>query len=153
MKTGAILVSTLALMLGGCAAIVSGSHQEVTVNTTPAGADCSLDRDGISVGRIQGAPAATTIEKTKADLKIVCNKEGYQEATYIEKSGLDGWVFGNILIGGLIGLGIDMASGSWNKYDSPVNVTLVQATAATVATPAPNNAGSSTAPAPGKPGM
>lgn len=39
-------------------------------------------------------------------------------------SGSAGATFGNIVAGGLIGWGIDSASGSDNKYDSPVNMTL-----------------------------
>jgi hypothetical protein len=151
METGAkrAIGAIAILALGGCAAVVDGGHQEITVNTTPAGADCSLERNGVSVGRIQGAPSAVTIEKSKEDLTVVCKKDGYQEATYLDKSGLDGWIFGNILIGGLIGIGIDMASGSWNQYDSPVNVTLlpVAAKEGAVTPPPPPQAAE-----PGKPG-
>jgi len=43
---------------------------------------------------------------------------------YLNHSGAAGATFGNIVAGGLIGWGVDSATGSDNKYDSPVNITL-----------------------------
>jgi hypothetical protein len=96
------------------------------VNTNPAGAACSLNRQGSSIARIEPTPGAATIKKTKYDITIVCNKEGFQEATYLNHSGAAGATFGNIVLGGGIGWAIDSASGADNKYDTPVNLTLVR---------------------------
>jgi hypothetical protein len=52
-------------------------------------------------------------------------KSGYQMATYYNHSGAAGATFGNIILGGGIGWAIDSATGSDNKYESPVNITLV----------------------------
>jgi hypothetical protein len=119
-----ILGLAAALMLGGCAAIVTGSHQELAINTTPAGADCAIERDGASIGKIQSTPGTAMIERTKADLTIVCRKAGYQQASSVVKSGLEPWTYGNLVLGHVVGVGVDMASGSWNKYQSPTNLTL-----------------------------
>ena len=77
------------------------------------------------IGQIASTPAGVTIRKTKYDILIKCNKAGYQEASYFNKSGAAGATFGNIVLGGGIGWAIDSASGSDNKYDSPVNISLV----------------------------
>lgn len=111
--------------ISACSSIVEGTSQEITVNTTPAGANCSLNREGISIARIEPTPGAATIKKTKHDITIVCNKKGYQEATYLNHSGAAGATVGNIILGGGIGWAIDSASGADNKYDTPVNITLV----------------------------
>jgi hypothetical protein len=94
------------------------------VNTNPAGADCALNREGTTIAHVAPTPGATTIKMTKHDITIVCTKEGFQEATYLNHSGAAGATFGNIVLGGGIGWAIDSASGSDNKYDSPVNITL-----------------------------
>jgi len=76
------------------------------------------------IGTVSPTPGGILIEKTKYDIIIKCNKDGYQEATYFNKSGSAAATFGNIVLGGGIGWAIDSASGSDNKYDSPVNITL-----------------------------
>jgi hypothetical protein len=112
-------------LLGGCASIVEGTNQQIAVNTNPAGADCGLYRKGLRIGTITQAPGSTLVNKTKNDIWIVCVKPGYQAATYLNHSGIAGGTFGNIIAGGGIGWAIDSASGADNKYDSPVNMSLV----------------------------
>ncbi len=119
----------MALMFASaCASIIEGSSQEIAVNTNPAGANCALNRQGITIGRVSPTPGAVTIKKTKHDLIIVCAKSGFHEDTYFNNSDSAGATFGNIILGGGIGWAIDSASGSDNKYTSPVNVTLVPLT-------------------------
>jgi hypothetical protein len=130
-KSGEIImlkqIGTLpvAALLCGCSSIIEGTSQEIMVNTNPAGAKCSLQRQGESIARIDPTPGATTIKKTKYDITILCDKEGYQQATYLNHSGAAGATFGNIILGGGIGWAVDSAAGADNKYDTPVNITLV----------------------------
>jgi hypothetical protein len=111
--------------VSACSSIIEGTSQEIMVNTNPSGADCSLERQGLSIARIDPTPGAATIKKTKYDITIYCNKDGYQEASYLNHSGAAGATFGNIVLGGGIGWAVDSAAGADNKYDSPVNITLV----------------------------
>lgn len=120
-----VTVATMIAATAGCSSIVEGTSQEITVNTTPAGANCSLEREGISIARIDPTPGAATIKKTKYDITVRCTKPGYQEATFLNHSGAAGATVGNIIAGGGIGWAIDSASGADNKYDTPVNITLV----------------------------
>lgn len=119
-----LLVSAMVLALSGCSSIVEGTSQEIVINTNPPGANCSLMREGVSIGRVDPTPGAVTVKKTKNDMNIVCNKKGYNEATYFNKSDVAGATVGNILLGGGIGWAIDSASGADNKYTSPVNITM-----------------------------
>lgn len=122
-----MLVAT-GVFSSGCATIFEGKSQQIVVNTNPTGADCGLYRQSLRIGTIQNAPGSTLIEKNKYDIWIVCAKAGYQQATYFNHSGVAGAtvadVLGGIVTGG-IAWGIDSASGADNKYDSPVNMTLV----------------------------
>ena len=115
---------TLLSALAGCSSVIEGTSQEIIVNTNPTGSQCALLRQGIAIANVDPTPGSATIKKTKYDITIVCNKQGYQEATYINHSGAAGATFGNIVLGGGIGWAIDSASGADNKYDSPVNITL-----------------------------
>lgn len=133
------LTATFAIFsLSACSSIIEGTSQEITVNTNPAGANCALEREGTVIARVSQTPASATVKKTKHDITIRCSKDGFQEATFLNKSGTAGATVGNILAGGGIGWAIDSASGADNKYDSPVNITLVPVgTAAPAPTSAP----------------
>lgn len=115
----------LLLSLSSCSTIIEGRSQQVLVNTNPSEAECKFIREGMPIATITSTPGSAYIEKTKHDMIIECTKDGYQKATYINHSGAAGATFGNIVAGGLIGWGVDSATGSDNKYDSPVNITMV----------------------------
>jgi uncharacterized protein YceK len=128
-----ITVSAIALMLSGCATIIKGSSQEITVNTNPTAASCALNREGTKIGEVNPTPGMAKVDKTKNDITVICDKDGYQQATYMAHSDIEGATFGNIALGGLIGWGVDSATGSDNHYQSPINITLVPRTAQTPA--------------------
>jgi hypothetical protein len=111
--------------LPACSSIIEGTTQQITINTNPTGADCALKRQEEVIGRVAPTPGSVVIKKTKHDIVITCDKKGYQQATYLNHSGAAGATFGNIVAGGGIGWAIDSASGADNKYDSPVNLSLV----------------------------
>ena len=122
----AVIISFGAFSLAACSTIVEGTSQKITVNSTPAGATCKLERENEVIGMIDSTPNTVSIEKDKHDITIVCNKAGYEQASYLNKSSVAGATVGNVLAVGLIGWGVDSASGSDNKYDSPVNITLAK---------------------------
>ncbi len=125
---GIWVVLLAAVMLSGCASIMEGSTQQIAVDTTPSGAKCTLNRDGVAIGTVEVTPGTVTIQKTRHDINVVCELNGYQQSDYLNESGTSGAVFGNIIIGGAIGWVTDMATGSDNKYESPLNIALVAKT-------------------------
>ena len=123
--------------LTGCASVIEGTSQEILVNTNPAGANCTLEREGNVIARVAQTPGGATIRKTKHDITLRCTKDGYQEATYLNHSGAEGATFGNMVLGGGIGWAVDSASGADNHYDGIVNISLVPAGAAVAASAPP----------------
>ncbi len=113
-----------ALLTSACASIIDGTSQTLTINTTPEGADCALNREGRTIGRIEPTPGSVVVEKTKHDIFVECNKQGYHTAKFINESGTAGATWGNIAAGGLIGWGVDSASGADNKYTEIMNISL-----------------------------
>ena len=123
-----LAVPALLTLLGACSSIVDGTTQNITVNTNPPNAECGFYRQGTRIATVAVTPGSALVDKTKHDITIVCVREGHQQATYINKSGVAGATFGNIILGGGIGWAIDSASGADNKYDPNVNLTLPPAT-------------------------
>ena len=120
-----IALAACAVIATGCSSIIEGTTQEIFVSTNPDGAFCNLIREDKTIAQIAKTPAATTIEKTKHDIRIECEKAGFHKTVYYNKSDAAGATLGNILLGGGIGWAIDSAAGADNKYTSPVNLTMV----------------------------
>lgn len=110
--------------LSACSTIVEGTSQDIQINTKPVGASCDLIRDGVVIGTVDPTPGKVKVKKTKQNIQVVCEKEGYRQSTQSNKSGFAGATAGNILLGGLVGVAIDAASGAANKYDPEVNIVL-----------------------------
>lgn len=133
-------VSAVAL-LGGCATIFTGSNQDLTVNSTPDGANVTIvDGDGTVV--FSGTtPAEVEIERGDGFFKshdyiVTIEKAGLPAETINLKSKANGWTFGNIVLGGIPGILIDGATGAIYRYDpNEINVTLGQEATLRVGSP------------------
>jgi hypothetical protein len=66
-----VAFTAIGFSVSACAAIFSGTSQEIAVNTNPAGASCKFLRQGTSVAEVGSTPGKTTVQKTKYDLDIV----------------------------------------------------------------------------------
>lgn len=94
------------LCLTGCASIVHGTTQDFTVDTTPANATLSVD--GVTEGQ---TPIQISLKRDEAHtLKI--SLSGYEPVTFHLQRYVTGWVIGNIVFGGLIGLAVDASDGA-----------------------------------------
>lgn len=133
MKRNLSIVMLLATMIiaGGCASIVSKSNYPFTVNSLPKGADVTvINKKGTEIYR-GNTPAQLTLKSSagffaKASYLVTIKMEGYQTRTVPVDFALDGWYFGNILFGGLIGiLIVDPATGAmWRLKTEFVDVKL-----------------------------
>lgn len=119
------LVVSCGLLLGGCATVVSGTTQSIGVNTDPEGADCKFTRKGTLVGRVNPTPGTIQIGKDYENVSVSCRKEGFEETTGVIGSEFQAMTFGNILLGGVIGVVVDAASGAMMKYPESVTFTLI----------------------------
>lgn len=117
----------------GCASIVKGTSQSVTVNTDPSAANCLLSRDGQQIAVVNPTPGTIQVGKASGTISIVCRKMGYQDAAGTLASSFQAMTFGNIIFGGIIGVAVDAASGAMHEYPPMVTVTLVPDEFASVA--------------------
>ena len=97
----------------------------MTVLTEPPNAVCTLSQDEATVAVVNPTPGTVSVEKSKDNIGIICEKDGYFNGAAALSSDFQAMTFGNILIGGFIGLAIDASSGAMNEY--PASVTIVLA--------------------------
>ena len=124
MNKKVVLSAICTILLSGCASVIEGRSQEVVVKTDPEGSSCTLVRKDTPLGTISPTPGMVYLEKTKDNISIKCSKSGYADVSYTLESKYpeNNWLY--ILVGGPVGWGIDSATGSDNKYASPVTIKL-----------------------------
>jgi hypothetical protein len=91
LKSAALALSLLALCCSaGCATIVQGRHQEVTINSNPPGA-------AFEVGGISGTtPAVVALPRKQKYHSVIISKPGYETAEVLVGRQINPSVAGNI---------------------------------------------------------
>ena len=119
MKAGIILACAVAaLATSGCATIVARSSQEITITSVPEGAAVKINNKGGAAVHSGSTPMTVTLKKGRGYFKaerytIHLAKDGYQVRDIVVQGEVNGWYFGNVLFGGLIGLlAVDPATGA-----------------------------------------
>lgn len=119
-------IVALGVMLGGCASVTRGTTENISISSTPSGVEAMVS--GLEVPTTCTTPCAV-VAKRSADITITFEKEGYQSQTVqltkeVSGTGAAGFA-GNILAGGLIGMGVDAATGAATDHKpNPVIVTM-----------------------------
>lgn len=121
MRSRNMVAALMALQLTACASIVDGTKQEVQVQTP--GASCAQCEFTNSKGSYQSSctPQKITVKRAYGPLTGTCVAPGLTGKSEYE-SKTKGWFFGNILIGGLIGMGVDALTGSAWDYPETLSV-------------------------------
>ena len=111
MKKTSLIISALAfsLILISCGTIMQGTTQQVGISSSPSNADVTIN------GQNKGTTPLTVDLKRKDSHMVRLELQGYEpfETTLTRKT--SGWVWGNIVFGGLIGLAVDAAAGGMYK--------------------------------------
>jgi hypothetical protein len=110
--------------LAACATVTRGANQEFRVESSPPGASVTT-----SNGFACASTPCTFRMARKAGFTVTVAKEGYVEQTHSVESVLSGGggaaLAGNLLVGGIIGAGVDASTGALNDLrPNPLVVTL-----------------------------
>jgi hypothetical protein len=151
LMTSSLLAVTL--ITSGCATILGKPTQTMPIASTPDGATIVVvDESGAEVFR-GNTPTTVTLSKHNGryfggkTFRVSLIKDGYKSQEVPVYSGVSGWYFGNILLGGLIGmLVVDPLNGGMYTLSPEVIAAAEKSSdGKTVAKPASTSA---TAPAP-----
>ena len=116
------------LELAGCASIVDGNTQSLSVKSLDkaeaefAGAKCSLTNDK-GVWYLV-TPGSVTVHRSYGDLVVACEASGQEPGSTRANSSTKAMAFGNIILGGVIGAGVDVATGAAYDYPQLISVTM-----------------------------
>lgn len=104
-----VMIIVLGMSGMGCATIVNGTTQKISVSSDPPGATVTVDGN-----EVYTTPATIKVSR-KRDHVVTIAKEGFATEQIPLIRTLSGAVAGNILAGGLIGWGVDAISGAQFK--------------------------------------
>lgn len=119
-----LAVLLLAALLPACATITSGTTQNISVITDPPGATCQLLRDGGVLAIVNPTPGTVSVSKSSRDIAVNCTRPGRLSGVQNISPSIQAMTAGNLLIGGVIGLAVDAASGALSQYPPMITVIL-----------------------------
>jgi len=106
--------------------VTRGTTENISIASTPAGATAEIS--GLEIPTACVTPCVVQA-KRNADIVVTINKEGYEPQIIpltkeIPGTGAAGFA-GNVLLGGVVGMGVDAATGAaLDHKPNPVIVTL-----------------------------
>ena len=118
--TSIIVAFVFIVVFSGCATIMQGTTQSVGIASTPTGA-------AVTVDNVEKGRTPIVVELKRKDHHFVkIEMPGYMpyETTFTRST--SGWVLGNIVFGGLIGLAVDAMAGGLYKL-TPIEINAVLA--------------------------
>jgi len=121
-----LLAAAIAVPCCGCASVTRGTTENISISTTPAGA--TADVSGLDIPTACVTPCVVQAKRS-ADIIVTINKEGYEPQVVpltkdIAGTGAAGFA-GNLLLGGVVGMGVDAVTGAaLDHKPNPVIVTL-----------------------------
>jgi hypothetical protein len=122
---GFVVIVAMTALTQGCATVIKGSTQSIPVSSEPSAADILLD------GQMVGQTPKTLALKRSSNYLVTIQKAGYVQQSVPVVKDIGGAVWGNVLAGGLIGWGVDAASGAqYNLAPASVFVKLYPVNAA-----------------------
>lgn len=143
----AIIAIASAAILSGCGTITRGSSEDVAINVTPADAAVRLSNG------MQCTGSCVVKIARKDSFTVTASAPGYAPQTVAVTTRVSGGggatMAGNILVGGIIGAGVDAASGaSLDHHPNPVVINLERGTRPPAAASRPSRNGSARKAAP-----
>lgn len=121
-----------AILMSGCASIVSQSSWPVAIKSNPDQAKFTITNQKGDVIHTGITPSTVSLSSGAGyfdgeSYKIKFSREGYDDTISTLDSKINGWYFGNFLFGGLIGLlVIDPSTGAMWKLPESIQQELPQ---------------------------
>jgi hypothetical protein len=119
-------IVALCALAGGCASVTRGTTENLSIASTPSGAEAIIS--GLENPTTCVTPCSVVV-KRNADISVTIQKPGFEPQVIpltrdIQTAGAAGFA-GNILAGGLVGMGVDAVTGAARDHKpNPVIVTL-----------------------------
>ena len=122
MKNIFVALSAFTLAFSGCASITQGTNQVISFSMDPSDARCSIvSSEGATLGSVTGKSNLLQVSKSKNDLVVNCQADGYEQKTTRLVSSAQ--------VAGVLGVAIDfgitdLITGAMWKYPDHVAIVM-----------------------------
>ncbi|MBN2167240.1 MAG: hypothetical protein JW717_13270 [Marinilabiliaceae bacterium] len=127
------IIITLFFIISGCASIVSKSVYPISINSNPPGAKISINNKKGNIVYSGQTPSTVNLSAKSGffnseKYSVLFTMDNYDLETVPIEFNIDGWYFGNIFLGGLIGmLIVDPATGAmWSPKTNYINLEFIK---------------------------
>jgi uncharacterized protein YceK len=122
-----LVLLAIALLLSGCATLFTGTDANVKVTADPGTANAVIKTQGGQVVYDGAVPATVKLPK-KNSYTVEITQAGYKTQTVFISQGVTGWFWGNLCLGGVVGMLIDWGTGGmWDLHPSQIDAKLAMA--------------------------
>jgi hypothetical protein len=128
--SGKLILSATAFLflLSSCATVTRGTKEALVIESQPSGAKVTITSNKDGSLRVCETPCSVVLPR-KHSVRVKIEKEGYRtvETTVVSTVCGEGaaGLAGNVLVGGIIGAGVDVATGATKCFKpNPLKVTL-----------------------------
>lgn len=99
--------------------------QAFAISTPGApGATCTLTSTVVG-SKVVTTSATITLDKSQENINVVCKKQCFQDGVGVIPSHTESKTASNVLVGGVIRLGVVAVSGAMNRYNDNKQFTMV----------------------------
>ena len=112
-------------LVSGCATIATGGVQAINIQSQPSGAECTLTRNGQTLGSLL-TPRQITVSRSWAAIHVTCRKAGYQDTGEFLVAAREPLALLDLApVVGLAAQAVDMTSEADAQYPKELRVWLV----------------------------
>lgn len=124
--TLALAMTLSTSLLTGCCSLVDGKTQTVSIDTNAPAKYIVKNEDGETVAN-GVAPAVISLKRGDAPYSVEMQRtEESPKAQGVIKDNMNGYLWGNLLFGGIIGTTIDFVSGAAYDLDPSVRIETIE---------------------------
>lgn len=121
------LVGVFIFIISGCATIIKGTNQNISIQSNPSNAKVVVKTTG-GIEVFNGVTPASAKLPKKKEYVVTVTLDGYKEETVMISQSFEAWTIGNIICGGIIGLIVDAVDGAmWKLEPDQIMVTMATA--------------------------
>lgn len=123
-----LVIPCLSFFIQGCATIVSGTSDNISISSSPATAKFKITNIKYGAEVLSGYTPSVVNLSRKHEYRVSIELPGYRERTVPITQEFNGWFIANLFCGGILGGAIDAVTGAmWSLEPTSISINMDKA--------------------------